>query len=289
MKKYAFLCLFGLFSLQLYAPPNCEIYKSDKICYESCQEAMKAIRYRQGSRQSQQHFDRSIELCPDLAYSYMEKAVPFLKRGEFVHWKKLIDKAVELEPKEYLGYRGWCRLQFLRDYEGAIADIERLKELVAYDIGFCQTGDYHLDIALALCYKEIGQLDKAKSLFEQYLQAESAYIGLYDFYHLGVIEYERGEYQKAIEHLTRQVRENDYLGETYYFLALAHKALGDKEAYVSNLKTARAYYEAGKFRTDTYTETIDKAFLTDIVEELNAYMFSDLNGFPIPKPTTNSE
>ncbi|MCO6476380.1 MAG: tetratricopeptide repeat protein [Phaeodactylibacter sp.] len=268
MKKYALLCLFGLLCLPLYAPPNCEVYKTDEACYASCQEAMKAIRYRQGSRQSQQHFDKSIELCPDFAYSYMEKAVPFLKRGEFIQWKKLIDKAVELEPAEYLGYRGWCRLQFLRDYEGAIQDIERLKELVNYDIGFCQTGDYHLDIALALCYKELGQTDKTRGLFEEYLQKDEAYIGLYDFYHLGVLEYETGEYRKAIAHLTRQVRENDYLGETYYFLALTHKALDDKEAYVSNLKKARAYYEAGKFRADTYTETVDKIYLQDIVDEL---------------------
>ncbi|MCB0546927.1 MAG: tetratricopeptide repeat protein [Phaeodactylibacter sp.] len=268
MKKYALLCLFALATLQLYAPPNCEIYKTDKACYQSCQEAMMAIRYRQGSFQSQQHFDRSIELCPDFAYSYMEKAVPFLKRGAFIQWKKLIDKAVELDPKEYLGYRGWCRLQFLRDYEGAISDIERLKALVDYDIGFCQTGDYHLNIALALCYKELGQLDKARSLFEEYLQAEGAYVGLYDFYHLGVLEYETGNYQTAIEHLTRQIRENDYLGETYYFLALAHKALGNEQEYLSHLKTAKVYYETGKFRTDTYTETIDKIYLTDILEEL---------------------
>ncbi|MCB0559243.1 MAG: tetratricopeptide repeat protein [Lewinellaceae bacterium] len=270
MKKYGLLCLLALLSIKLFAPPNCEIYKRDKICYESCQEAMKAIRYWQGSSQSQQHFNRSIELCPGFAYSHMEKAVPFLKRGKFIQWKKMIDKAVELEPQEYLGYRGWCRLQFLRDYEGAIKDIERLKELVDYDIGFCQTGDYHLNIALALCYKEIGQIDKAKEIFEQHLTAHNAYIGLYDFYHLGVIEYETGAYQKAIEHLTRQIRENDYLGETYYFLALAHKALGNEQEYRSTLKTAKAYYQAGKFRTDTYTETIDKIYFVDIIEELEA-------------------
>jgi len=69
--------------------------------------------------------------------------------------KKMIDKAVELDPEKYLGYRGWCRLQFLRDYKGAIKDIEELKSLVSYDIGACQTGDYHLNIVLTLCYQKL--------------------------------------------------------------------------------------------------------------------------------------
>ena len=127
MKKGVTLFVLFLLSWKLYAPPNCEIYKKNISCYKSCSQAMKAIRYSQGSYKSQQHFKKSIDMCPTFSYSYMEKAVPYLKRGLFIEWKKMIDTAVELSPKEYLGYRGWCRLQFLRDYEGAIKDIEELK------------------------------------------------------------------------------------------------------------------------------------------------------------------
>ena len=142
MKKVLFLGFSLLIFHNLYAPPNCNFYNSDKNCYESCQLALQAIRYYQGSWQSQEYFDKSIDLC-DFAYSYMEKGVPYLKRGDFIKWKALIDKAVELDPNEYLGYRGWCRLQFLRDYDGAISDIEQLLELNQYDIGYNQNGDYH--------------------------------------------------------------------------------------------------------------------------------------------------
>lgn len=269
MKKPVLVALLLLPALHLYAPPNCEIYKNDKNCYRSCQEAMKAIRNPQGSATSQKHFDKSIELCPDFAYAYMEKAVPYLKRGKFITWKKLIDKAVELDPEEYLGYRGWCRLQFLRDYEGAIKDIEKLKNLVDYDIGYCQTGDYHLNVALGLCYKEIGQLEQAKTTIESQIQSKTAPVGPYDYYHLGVIAYESGAYEAAIAYMQKQIEENDYMGETYYFLALANKGLGREKAYLANLEKARAYYEAGNYRTDTYTEPIDKVYLLDILKELD--------------------
>lgn len=257
-----------LWSSNLLAPPNCEVFKADAACYEACREAMMAIRYPQGSYKSQRHFDQSLELCPDFAYSYMEKAVPFLKRGLFIEWKAMIDKAVELAPTEYLGYRGWCRLQFLRDYEGAIKDIERLKSLVSYDIGYCQTGDYHLDIVLALCYKHLGDYEKARQLFLEHTSAENYSEGYFDFYHFGVLEFETGHYEKALEYWDRQIEISDYLAETYYFKALAYKALNQPKEYTTNLEKALNYYQAGNIRMDTYTEPMDKIYLLDIQEEM---------------------
>jgi len=261
------LLLFAMAS-QLFAPPNCEIYKNDKICYRGCIQIMAAIRNPQGSYESQNLFDKSIQTCPTIAYAHMEKGVAFLKRGDFITWKKLIDKAVELEPKEYLGYRGWCRLQFLRDYEGAIQDIEQLQKIYPYDIGHCQTGDYHLTIARALCYKELGQKEKALDIMEQQLANKKHHLGLYDYYHLGVLQWELGQYENALLSFQKQVKENDYLGETYYYIALIHKDLGQTAAYLENLEKAKSYYEKGHFRTDAYAEMIDKIYLADIEKEL---------------------
>ena len=265
--KLVFSISLVLFSVVLLAQPNCEIYQNDANCYQACKTALRAIRYPQGSYTSQQYFTKSIERCPDFAYAYMQKAVPYLKRGQFIEWKHLIDRAVELAPLEYLGYRGWCRLQFLRDYQGAIDDIEQLKQLVNDDIGYCQTGDYHLNIALALCYKELGELDKARALFLQQIQAENYSAGVYDFYHLGVLEYQAGNYQQAIDYFLQQIDVSDYLGETYYFMARAQRQLGQLKSYTKNLQRAEDYYRKGKFRTDTYAEPVDKIYLLDILVE----------------------
>ncbi len=270
MKKLGITILLLACTILLFAPPNCEVYRGDKKCFEACEEAMLAIRYRQGSYTSQVHFDKSIALCESFAYSYMEKGVPFLKRGQFIAWKKLIDKAVELEPTAYLGYRGWCRLQFLRDYEGAIADIEELKSMVNYDIGFCQTGDYHLNIALALCYKEIGEVEKARALFQEHIIDSGYGATIFDYYHWGVLEYEAGNYALAIDYLNRQIAMNDYMGETYYYLALAQKEMNHMKEYAKAIQKAKEYYLNERVRRDTYTETIDKIYLVDIEKELLA-------------------
>lgn len=252
-------------SVTLLAQPNCEVYRADEDCYDACQLTLMAIRFPQGSAQSQSLFDQSIDRCNTVAYAHMEKAVPFLKRGLFGQWKQQIDRAVALDPVGYLGYRGWCRLQFLKDYRGCIDDLDRLDDLTENNIGYSQNGDYHLEIVRALCYKQLGQLDTARALLFRRLNADNYVRDLYDYYHLGVLEYEAGNYPEAIEHLSQQLTINDYMAGTYYYLALAHRALGNKAEYQDNLNRAEAHYRAGKVRTDAYADPIDKVYLVDIL------------------------
>ena len=252
----------------LLAKPNCNIYKfnKDKACYKGCQTAMQAIQYSQGSRASQLLFDRSIGQCPTLDYAYFEKAVPYLKRGQFIEWKKMIDQAVELNPTQHLGYRGWCRFQFLKDAEGAIKDIEQLDDMVSYEIGYSQNGDYHLKVALALCYKTLGQPQKALSILKKQIDQEDYNPGLYDYLHLGVLYLELNQPELAIQALQTELEQNDYLADTYFYLAKAYQELGLLDQALQNLNKAFDWYERGYVRFDAYVEPVDKVFLADLEE-----------------------
>ena len=271
MIKRAIFTLVVLVTTQVVlAQPNCNIYKwnNDTLCYQACLEAMQAIEFSQGSKKSQVHFDKAIDMCPTFDYAYFEKAVLYLKRGMFVQWKLLIDKAVLLNPREHLGYRGWCRYQFLRDYEGAIKDIEKLDSLIDYDIGYSINGDYHLNIARALCYKGIGEKKKAIEIIEKQLSVEKYAPLSYDYLHLGILKFETGDYSAALSHLNRQIEINDYLAETYYYAALTHKAMNNEEEYRINIQRARQYYLEKKKMVDPYTNPMDKVYLEEIEREI---------------------
>ena len=110
MKKvYLFILLS--FSLQILAQPNCEAfrYDGDTLKYEACIKAMEIRGHYQFSKAYQTTLDESIAIDPSFDYAYWAKSIAYLKSGDFVTWKKLIDKAVELNHEEYLGYRAWCR------------------------------------------------------------------------------------------------------------------------------------------------------------------------------------
>jgi tetratricopeptide (TPR) repeat protein len=253
----------------VYAQPNCNVYKlnKDEPCYRACIIATEH-HYSQGSRESQLKFDSAQALCPTFDYAYREKSVPYLKRGDFATWKKLIDKAVELNPLLHMGARGWCKYQFLRDYKGAIEDFDKLAWLTKHDIGYSVNGDYHLNVAKALCYKALGDPKKAIAIIEEQLSREGYSPMPYDYLHLGVLKFETGDNTGGIEYLKKSIAYNDYLAEAYYYLGLIYKRQKSNKQYRENMIKARELYLKGHKRVDPYTHPMDKIYLSDIEREL---------------------
>lgn len=250
-----------------YGPPNCNIYKNDKNCFDACKEAEKAIRYVQGSVKSQAHFDKSIALCPNFDYSYYEKAVPYAKRGLIKEWKEMIDKAVEINPREHISTRGWYHFFFMHNYKAAIKDIDALELLVKSDIGYTGDGVYHLNIMKALCYKKLGETEKAIDIIENQLTNISQ-IGVYEYLHLGVLYLEKKDFDKALEILDTQIKIGDF-SEIYYYKALAFKGLNRIDEYRLNLEKAKDYYSKERSMHNKYIQMIDKVYLIDIENELS--------------------
>lgn len=271
MKKYVFTLLV-IAPLYTIAQINCNVYKmeNNQVCYEACIIATEET-YGQGTRGSQLKFDQAIALCPNFAYAYFEKAVPYLKRGDFVTYRRLIDKAVELSPMEYLGYRGWARYQFIRDYKGAISDLEKLDSLSPHDIGYSINGDYQLNFAKALCYKAIGQKTKALEIMEQQLAKQNYSPMTYDYLHVGVLKMELDDLDGGIVYLKKSIAYNEYLAEPYYYLALIYKKKKSLKDFMENMEKAKTHYLKGYRRFDPYTHPMDKIYLADIERELKTF------------------
>jgi len=270
MKIFNLIILLLSFSSVL-AQPNCEAYKyyGDTLKYEACKKAMEIKGHYQFSKEYQTILDESLTIDPTFDYAYWAKSIAYLKSGDFVTWKKLIDKAVEYNPKEHLGYRGWCRYQFFRDYKGAIEDIEKLDSLVDYDIGQSQNGTYHLNIAKGLCYKAIGKKEKAIEIIENQikLNEEENFVGAYDYLHLGVLYLETERFEKAIELFKKQSETNE-LAENQYYSALAFLNLDKSTEYKSYLIKAKELYIRGIKMSDPYSNPMDKIYLENIEKEL---------------------
>jgi len=273
MKYFYFLILLFHFS-SLLAQPNCEAYKylGDTLKYEACKKAMEIRGHYQFSKEYQSILDESIAIDPSFDYAYWAKSIAYLKSGDFVTWKKLIDKAVEYNPKEHLGYRGWCRYQFFRDYKGAIRDIETLDSLVDYDIGQSQNGTYHLNIAKGLCYKAISEKEKAIAVIQNQikLNEEENFVGPYDYLHLGVLYLETEKFEKAVETFKKQSKNNE-LAENQYYLALTYLNLDKPAEFKSCLENAKELYNGGRKMLDPYSNPMDKIYFEDIENEIKGF------------------
>ncbi|MBP7173186.1 MAG: tetratricopeptide repeat protein [Cloacibacterium sp.] len=258
----SYLNFIGLFIFSLsFSQVNCDAIQ-DENCKKSCQISNYAEKF-QWNEYAQTWFDEAIKLCATNDYAYREKAVPFLKAGDFITWKKLIDKAVEINPNHNLGYRAWCRYQFLRDYRGAIADFQELEKLRPNDLGYSQNGDYQLEIVKGICYSAIGQKEKAISIIENKLSDKNHSVGFYDYYQLGVTYFELNKFEKALENFEKQSKISDF-AENIYFRAKVSK-IRNKD-YLDLKKMALKKYDGGQYMKDTYTHHYNKIYRKQIAD-----------------------
>jgi len=272
MKKFNFLLAKILLCFLVEAQPNCTIFSEGSICRKACLFIEKADNHPQGSRASQELLDSAISICPTLAYAWAAKSVPYLKRGDFITWRKLLDPAVELEPRFYLGYRAGCLFECLRDYSNALADIERLEKITGQsNVGNNANGDYDLRIVKALCERELGLIDSCISTFEKYFDdvERENNVGLYDYYHFGVTLYKLGKLSLAKVIFEKQVKRYERFSETYYFLGLIFERGNLKKEAQRYFRIAHDLYtKSGYHRNDPYCIMLDQVFLAEIEEKL---------------------
>ncbi len=261
-------------SLPIFSQVNCEaLFEKGTPCYEACvrvYEGTNPVKSRpQGSNESINGLDSALSLCPTFADLYYMRAIPYLKRGEFITWKKIIDKAVENDSIMYLGYRGGARFMFLRDYVGAIKDIEDLKRMGDWDIGTIYNGEYHLEVIRALSYRGIGDTLKAVSMLQSHIDTYPV-TGNYDYYHLGVMLYQLKKYDEAEKAFKKQLLVRDYYADTYYYLALICWEQEELQEYYSNLQKAILFYKEGKCirGRDSFMDYPDKIYLSQMEEKL---------------------
>lgn len=264
MKIFLLLISLPFFA---YSQPNCNAFlaKGDTSQYKACLVASSHNdKYYQFDLRSEKILDSAIKICPHFAYAYSEKSVPYLKSGDFITWKALIDKAVKYDAPGYLGYRGWCRLQFFRDYKGAISDFDQLLKISPEEIGVSSNGDYHLNIARGICYAALHEELKAASIIEAQLKVENYAPGPYDYYQLGVIYFKLKNYTKALECFMLQSKRNE-LGENDYYRARVLKLTGDRSGYKTARNSAILLFKKDKIMFDTYTHPFNEVYLKDVI------------------------
>lgn len=206
----------------LYGQGNCLIYAEDSGERLACELSYRATTYRQGSKESQLLFDAAIRLGPKYAWAYYEKSVPFFKRGLFAEGVSLINKAIELEPKNYLYYRAYWYF-YNRSYERCIRDLEELYSVHNAAYTATPSGELEMRLLLAMAYAQSGDLAKGiywiQNLMSSY-EDQPSLKGYYDHFCLGVLYYENEQFSLARSEFEKQLIFNDSFADTYYYLGL---------------------------------------------------------------------
>jgi len=235
MRITIIISLFA-FSFSCYGQGNCSIYAEGSGERKACELSYQAIEQQQGSKESQLIFDEAISVGPTYAWAYYEKSVPYLKRGFLPEGLEILNKAVALEPLNYLTYRAYWYWQY-RNYELCVQDLEQFYLVPKTYVETTPGGEKDMRIILGLAYAKIGDYDKAiqtiKDCISSYDTEDN--VGLSDYHTLGVLYLKNEQYDKAIEAFEQQFTVYEHIADSYYFLGLAYN--GKKE-----YKQARAQF-----------------------------------------------
>ncbi len=218
---------------------NCQIYPLESGERMACELSYRAIEYEQGSKESQYLFDQAIQIGPKYAYAYYQKSVPYFKRARYAEGLTLINKAIELEPANYLFYRAYWYF-YNYNFQACIQDLESLYQVHQAHYVTTPGGELEMRLLLAMAYALEGSVDKGIHIIEQLMvlyEQEANLKGLYDHYCLGLLYFQKKDYVQAYQHFERQLSYDEKFADNYFYLGRIHQAQG-------NIDQARKYYQA---------------------------------------------
>lgn len=214
----------------------------------------------------QTYCDSLINICPNIAIAYQQKALPFIKNGDYASAFPLEDKAVELDPKSYMSYRAFLKCIFTKDYKGAIIDFQSAEKLNPN--GF--TMDHTYFFYQGLCNLELENYERAKDNFGKDTVAQITATGdgtihFNTLLYLGILFYELKDNTNAKIFLMRCLKQYKELPEANYYLALIFKRENNFEAYNNYLQLSK------DFLTKGYTINEDNTFYANYPHQITLY------------------
>jgi tetratricopeptide (TPR) repeat protein len=205
-----------------------------------------AHKYWYTTPQWQLYCDSLIAICPNIAVAYQNKAIPFIKYGEYEIAFALEDKAVELDPRNYMAYRAFLKCIFTKDYEGAIIDFDKAQQLVpnSYEM------DHTYFFYKGLCNLELGNYSEAEDNLKKdiFIQTGGDTLKMVHFnslYYFGVIYYEMKNYRLAKINLLKCMGFYPEHPQANFYMAQIYRAEGDTILEHQYLSVAKKALEKG--------------------------------------------
>ncbi|GJM31485.1 MAG: hypothetical protein DHS20C18_04860 [Saprospiraceae bacterium] len=231
--------------------------------------------YYQGSPQEIFLIKEGLKYNPNSASLWREFGAPTIKRGfaraSYIYY----GKAVDLDPLEWQGWRGYLYLYFYRDYQRALADFNATDTLTPNFIDYPQSTS--VDFMRGICYLQLGEYDQALTFFEQHIEAEigmvgEAYIDSRVFLFEGIAYFKLDKLDQAIKSFNRGLRVHEEKNaDLWYWLAKSLMKKGQLSLAATALERAEEMYKRGYFHERSYVEEFYEtypAMIANLQEEL---------------------
>ena len=225
--------------------------------------------FRQGSPENMELIEIAIKLDSNNSAAWRELSVPYLKRGMPHDWKPLFDKAVEIDPVAWQGWRGYLKLFFYRDYESAIKDFNATDTLTPNFTDYPQS--MSVDYLRGLAYLQLDDKQKALDYFTKYIDEVTAkngenWVDVDAFIHRAIVLIKLREFEKAKLDLEKCLKYYSSSSDSYYHLSVINYQLDNKAIGKEQIMEAKRLFKKGYYMHRPYVETFGQIEISDIEE-----------------------
>lgn len=205
-----------------------ELTKEDSL--KVTQFKQKAYSQNLFSQEYQEYLDSALQINPNDAYLWQQKAMPCFKSKKYEVGMKYLDKAVEIDSEGYLEYRAFIKCIFSKQYADAIVDFNKVKKLY----GNSYVMDHSYDFFIGLSYLQLNNFEKANLLFDESIQREikkhgEDWVHHLDWFYLGISEFELGNNNKAIFAFDKALKIYQDFSDAQYYKVICLARLGRME------------------------------------------------------------
>jgi tetratricopeptide (TPR) repeat protein len=235
------LFLFASGCMSSALSQNCNDKKfQDSLIHRYVENGAEKLPYHYNNPLWASYFDSLLAICPQIASAYQLKAVPAIKNGEYTKAFALNDVAVNLDPQQFLSYRGFLKCIFTKDYTGAIIDFKKAIQIIP---GGGEM-DHSFYFYLGLCYLELGEYQNssanfAEDIFSQDGGDSSKEVHYNSLLYMGIVNFENKEPDSAKIYLMKCLNIYKELPEANYYLALIYKSERNTALEIKYLELAR--------------------------------------------------
>lgn len=231
------------------------------LAFSSKEDRYTFASHLQGACLSQSMFEILKFQDPSNDRIYFEQSVPYNKRGYYEKGFRLLDKAVEIDPKMHLGYRGYMKLRFLRDFKGALEDLDRLDSLTPGVVDTPWGED--IDFLRGEAYFGLENYEKSKFYFKRSIENQGEdWADIQAFVYTGLSELELGNRKQAKNHFDKALNQSKYTVEAHIGLARIYLENAELEKSKFHLDKAEEYFSYK--RNDPYNEYLNEVYKDDL-------------------------
>lgn len=177
----------------------------------------------------QLYLDSLIAILPKEPFFWQQKAMPLFKQKKYELGMKYLDKAIELDSTDhYREYRAFIKCVFQKNYSESLEEFNYLTKING-EHGIIM--DHPYSFWMGLCYLQLNEFDKAKNFIEKSIAfgQKNNFINPYELFYLGIIEYEKQNYQNAINNFNKSLEQYENFSDAKYYKALSLMNLNKKE------------------------------------------------------------